>query len=62
MLKNILTGNVVIGYVFDKISISDDREKNIPRCIRITLVSDVIPVSYTHLDVYKRQAGMEPVF
>ncbi|GAA6485107.1 hypothetical protein K260102G11_18080 [Bacteroides uniformis] len=29
MLKNILTGNVVIGYVFNKISISDDREKNI---------------------------------
>lgn len=27
MLKNILTGNVVIGYVFDKISISDYREE-----------------------------------
>ena len=29
MLKNILTGNVIIGYVFNKISISNDREKNI---------------------------------
>jgi len=44
MLKNILTGNVVISYVFDKISISNDREKNIPRRIRITLVSDIIHI------------------
>ena len=44
MLKNILTGNVVISYVFDKISISNDREKNIPRRIRITLISDVIHI------------------
>lgn len=28
MLKNILTGNVIIGYVFDKTSISNDREKS----------------------------------
>ena len=53
MLKNILTGNVVIGYVFDKISISDDREKNIPRCIRITLVSDVIHI----LTITLKKAG-----
>lgn len=44
MLKNILTGNVIIGYVFDKISTSNDREENIPRRIRITLVSDVIHI------------------
>ena len=44
MLKNILTGNVVISYVFNKISISNEREKNIPRRIRITLVSDVIHI------------------
>ena len=44
MLKNILTGNVIIGYVFNKISISNDREENIPRRIRITLISDVIHI------------------
>ncbi len=35
---------MVIGYVLDKISISNDREKNIPRRIRITLISDVMHV------------------
>lgn len=44
MLKNILPGGVIIGYTFDKINISNDREKNIPRRIRITLVSDVMHV------------------
>ena len=56
------TKRKIIGAEF--IKVFEEEAKKIGKCdilIQGTIYPDVIAVSYTHLDVYKRQADMGPV-